>query len=236
MDEQEIKNTEAEAAPDNPVEAAPEETVLNGDGGDAAGKTKEEKTEEEKTEAEKTKAEKTETEKSGDKKKKRKKKKKSAGQLAAAFFIKLGVTALVLYILLGYVVAIYVNHSHASYPMIKDGDFCLVYRLGEVVEGEEVAYKKNGEIKFGRIVARGGDVVDIKGDVLMVNGYNVTTDVVYPTTSEGSKIEFPYKVPAGSYFILNDFRAEITDSREFGAVKKSEIKGKVIFIMRRRGI
>ena len=169
-------------------------------------------------------------------KKKKKRKKKSAGRLAADFFIKIGVTALVLFILLRFILAIYVNHSHASYPMIKDGDFCLVYRLATLTEGDEVAYYADGEIKFGRIVAAGGDSVEIKGEVLMVNGYNITTDVVYPTTTEGSTIEYPYKVPADSYFILNDFRAEVTDSRVLGAIPKKDVRGKVIFIMRRRGI
>ncbi len=169
-------------------------------------------------------------------KKKKKRKKKSAGRLAADFFIKIGITALVLFILLRFILAIYVNHSHASYPMIKDGDFCLVYRLATLTEGDEVAYYADGEIKFGRIVAKGGDSVEIKGEVLMVNGYNITTDVVYPTTTEGSTIEYPYKVPADSYFILNDFRAEVTDSRVLGAIPKKDVRGKVIFIMRRRGI
>ncbi len=168
--------------------------------------------------------------------KKKKKKKKSAGRLAADFFIKIGVTVLVLFVLLKFVFAIYVNHSHAAYPMVKDGDFCLVYRLTPLTEGDEVAYYADGEIKFGRIVAAGGDSVEIKGEVLMVNGYNITTDVVYPTTTEGSTIEYPYKVPADSYFILNDFRAEVTDSRVLGAIPKKDVRGKVIFIMRRRGI
>ena len=169
-------------------------------------------------------------------KKKSSRKKKSAKRLAADFFIKLGLTVVIVWLLLSFVLAIYVNHSHAAYPMIKDGDFCLVYRLAKLAEGDEVAYKAEGEIKFGRIVAMPGDSVEIRGEVLMVNGYNVTTDVVYPTTSEGSEIEYPYKVPEGSYFILNDFRAEVTDSRKFGAVDKKNIKGKIIFIMRRRGI
>ena len=36
------------------------------------------------------------------------------------------------------------------------------------------------------------------------------------------------------YFVLNDFRQLTTDSREQGAIKKSQIKGKLLFIMRRR--
>ncbi len=168
--------------------------------------------------------------------KKKKRKKKSAGQLALEFFIKIAVTVLVVYILLTFVAAIYVNHSHSSYPMIKDGDFCLVYRLAKLTEGSEVVYEKNGEIKFGRITAKAGDIVDIKGDVITVNGLNIIEDVVYPTTSEGSSISFPYVVPENSYFILNDFRAEVTDSRVYGAILKEDIKGCVVFIMRRRGI
>ena len=120
--------------------------------------------------------------------------------------------------------------------MIKDGDLCLVYRLGKLEEGAAVAYERNGEICFGRIAAKAGDTVDIRGDVLTVNGMNVLEEVVYPTTAEGSTIEYPYTVPADSYFILNDYRAEVTDSRAGGAIKKDSIKGRIIFIMRRRGI
>jgi len=36
------------------------------------------------------------------------------------------------------------------------------------------------------------------------------------------------------YFILNDFRQITTDSRELGGIKKSQIKGKLLFLMRRR--
>ncbi len=166
----------------------------------------------------------------------KKKKKKSAGKYARDFFIKIAVTVLAIWALCTFVIGIYIVHSNSGYPMLKDGDLCLVYRLGELHSGDAVAYSDGDKVVFGRIVAMPGDTVDINEDVLTVNGYGVFEDTVYPTTAEGAQISFPYMVPEGSYFILNDYRSDIHDSRCEGAVSKKNIKGKVIFIMRRRGI
>ena len=165
-----------------------------------------------------------------------KRKKRSAASYAAELFIKIAVTILVVWLLCTYVVSVHINHSNASYPMIKDGDLCVSYRLGEIKDGEEVSYKHDGKICFGRVVARAGDTVKIKNGYVSVDDYGVLEDVVYETTEEGSKIEYPYTVPDNSIFILNDFRSDINDSRSFGAVELSDVEGKVVFIMRRRGI
>ena len=166
----------------------------------------------------------------------KKKKKKSAASYAISFFIKLAVTALVIFLLLTFVVGLYVNHSNSSYPMLKDGDLCLTYRLATLVKGDEIAYEKDGTIRFGRIVGTAGDVVDITDGSITVNGYGVFEDAVYPTTAEGAKITFPYKVPEEAVFVLNDYRSDPTDSRAYGAIPLSETKGKVILVLRRRGI
>ena len=97
-------------------------------------------------------------------------------------------------------------------------------------------YKKDGKVKFGRIVAKAGDEVDINDSFVKVNGYGLSEDVVYPTTSEGSLISFPYVVQEGSVFVLNDFRDDIDDSRTYGAVSLDDCEGKVILVLRRRGI
>lgn len=165
-----------------------------------------------------------------------KKKKRTAASFAISFFIKIAVTALVVFLLLTFVVGLYVNHSNSAYPMLKDGDLCLTYRLATLVKGDEIAYEKNGTILFGRIVGTSGDVVDINEDSITVNGYGVYEDAVYPTTAEGAKIAFPYTVPEDSVFVLNDYRSDPTDSRVYGAIPLSETKGKVILVLRRRGI
>ena len=167
---------------------------------------------------------------------KKKKKKRTAVSFMIEFFIKIGVTALVVWLLCLFVVGVYVNHSNSSYPMIKDGDLCLTYKFAKLSLGDEIAYKKDGKIKFGRIVAMPGDVIDMNEDHITINGYGAYDDAVYETTAEGASITFPYNVPGDTYFVLNDYRDDITDSRTYGGISKSETRGKVILVLRLRGI
>lgn len=167
---------------------------------------------------------------------KKAKKKRTAVSFMIEFFVKIGLTALVVWLLCFFVVGVYVNHNNSSYPMIKDGDLCLTYKLGALREGEAIAYINNGKVFFGRIVGMPGDIVDISENTITVNGYGVYENTVYPTTAEGATISFPYVVPSDSYFILNDYRDDINDSRVFGAVKKDDTKGKIVLLLRRRGI
>ena len=88
-------------------------------------------------------------------------KKKSALHFAIEFFIKIAVTALVITILVIYVVGIYVNHSTSSYPMIKDGDLCITYKLGTILRDDEIAYIRDDKIRFVRVVGMPGYIVDI---------------------------------------------------------------------------
>jgi type IV secretory pathway protease TraF len=43
-------------------------------------------------------------------------------------------------------------------------------------------------------------------------------------------------VEEDSYFVLCDFRTASSDSRDYGAVAKSDIDGKIITLLRRRGL
>ncbi|MBR5425960.1 MAG: signal peptidase I [Clostridiales bacterium] len=169
-------------------------------------------------------------------KSKKKRKKKTAKDFAIEFLIKVAITVAVVVILCVFVVGIHVNHGHSSYPMIKDGDLVITWKLGTPDNGEEIAYKHDGKVKFGRIVAKAGDEVSIENDCVLVNGYNIIEDVVYPTKADGAVISFPYIVPQGTVFVLNDFRSDVGDSRTYGAIPMSDVEGEVIFVLRRRGI
>ena len=164
------------------------------------------------------------------------KKKKSALYFALEFFIKIALTAAVLAILVIYIVGIYVNHSNSCYPMIKDGDLIITYKLNRrYVSDDEIAYLRDDKIRFGRVVGMPGDIVDITEESLTVNGYGVYESAVYPTTVEGANIIFPYTVPNDTYFVLNDYRPDSTDSRMYGGIPKSDTKGKIFLMLRRRG-
>ena len=167
---------------------------------------------------------------------KRKRKKRTAKDYIIGLSVKLGITALALWILLTFVGGIYINHTNSSYPMIKDGDLCITLKIGTPVQGDAVAFKSGEEIRFGRVIASAGETVDIKDDRILVNGTGIFEETVYPTSEEGSKITYPYTVPEDSLFILNDFRSDNSDSRTLGGIPLSDCRGKVIFVMRRRGI
>ena len=167
---------------------------------------------------------------------KKPRRKKTSKDYAIELLIKFCATVAVVLILCLCVIGIHINHGNASYPMIKDGDLVITFRLGQPKAGDEVGYTKDGVFKLGRVVAVGGDEIEINDSYVAVNGFGIAEDVVYPTSSSGAKITFPYEVPKNCYFVLNDFRSDLEDSRSFGAITDKECEGTVVFIMRRRGI
>ena len=123
------------------------------------------------------------------------------------------------------------------FPTLKDGDLTLSYCLKQTFRPNDVIiYEVNGEKNFGRIIAVGGNEINIdgSGDV-KINGISESGEIIYPSYHKGD-IKYPYQIPEGSVFVLGDYRTQTKDSREFGAIKESQIKGKVLTILRRRGI
>lgn len=94
--------------------------------------------------------------------------------------------------------------------------------------GEIVIFYQDGERLVKRLIATGGDTVDlIDGDVY-VNGEAIDESayIRYEHTTtpfSWSDIEFPYTVPEGSYWMMGDNREESADSRVFGAVKSDKV-------------
>jgi signal peptidase I len=71
---------------------------------------------------------------------------------------------------------------------------------------------------------------------LLVNGNVQQEEVFYSTEPQEGDVTYPYIVPEDSYYVLCDYRTAGVDSRTFGAVSQDDLDGKVITILRRRGI
>lgn len=155
-----------------------------------------------------------------------------------AFLIKLGITLLVGWVLLGVIFGVAVATGEDMYPRIRDGDLMIYYRLQQDYHIEDVVtFTRDGQRYTGRIVAQGGDTVDLtEAGELLVNGSVQSESIFYPTLAVGGGTTFPCEVPQGSVFLLCDFRTNATDSRSYGAVALEDLDGKVITILRRRGI
>lgn len=122
------------------------------------------------------------------------------------------------------------------YPAVLDGDILLGYRMETTfLKNDVVICTVDGKEVVGRVVAREGDSVNItESGTLFVNGTEQTGEIAFPT-NPGNQT-YPYTVPAGTVYLLGDYRTKTTDSRDFGAVPTANIQAKVVSIFRRRGI
>lgn len=123
------------------------------------------------------------------------------------------------------------------FPAVKDGDLALAYRLqSDYAKGDVVLYRQNETLCLGRIVAGENDVVMMSdsGD-LQINGTTQGGEILYPTYAREAG-EYPLQVPEGMVYVLGDYRTQARDSRDFGPVPLDDILGKVITIVRRRGL
>lgn len=169
--------------------------------------------------------------------------------------------------------------SESMHPTLLDGDVVLVNRvaydlkvpltniaiarLGEPRRGDVVTFSSpaNGDRLIKRLVGVPGDVVELRGDRLFVNGvaaaYNhlmayreprsyagSTLAVKAAETIDGSarEIQFlpeidarrdfgPVVVPADSYFFLGDNRDDSADSRYIGFVPRRLLIGRAHHIL-----
>ncbi len=156
-----------------------------------------------------------------------------------SFFFKLAALAVLLAVLFGGVFGITPMPDDSMSPRLSAGDLILYYRLADSWSINEVmVFQKDGELYVGRVVARGGDTVEItEYATLVVNGSTVIeNDIYYSTPRYDSDVTYPVTLADGEYFILCDQRQGAKDSRYFGAVSESEVLGKVITVVRRSGL
>ena len=153
-----------------------------------------------------------------------------------SFFTRLAFLAVLLCILFGMVFGLAVMRDDDMSPRISAGDLMLFYRLEDTLRAEDVIiFEKEGRQYTGRIVAVGGDTVEVTEDArLMINGsYVAESNIYYSTPRYESEVAYPVTLGEGQVFVLCDYREGARDSRYFGPVEKTEIRGKVITVIRR---
>ena len=142
--------------------------------------------------------------------------------------------------------------SGSMTPTLLAGDYLLVNRLSYVVKAPftDLVLLNLGDPKPGdtvvfrypmdhskdfvkRVVAIGGDTVEIRDKALYVNGKRVDIAAVQFTSRQDLPSYLsprdnhgPVTVPAGSCFVMGDNRDDSLDSRYWGFVKKNDLVGK----------
>lgn len=154
-----------------------------------------------------------------------------------SLFLRILLIVAVGYVLLTYVFLITQAKGNGMFPAVKDGDLIIGFRLQqEYAKNDVVIYKIDGKAQTGRIVARETDVVTLdESGTLYVNGTAQNGEILYPTYAKEG-LEYPYRVPENAIFVLGDYRTQTQDSRDYGAIQMEAVEGKVITILRRRGL
>ena len=151
--------------------------------------------------------------------------------------VRIVLLAVIVLLLLTQVFLLAQAKGNEMFPSVKDGDLLIAFRLQrEYVKNDVVVYTSGGKLLVGRIAARGGDVVGLDDSgTLYVNGTEQSGEILYPTYAKQG-ITYPFTVPNGCVFVLGDYRTQCEDSRDRGPIPMEDVRGKVITILRRRGL
>lgn len=129
-------------------------------------------------------------------------------------------------------------HGNNMFPKLEDGDLCLYYRLEKPYLEDVVLYKIDNTLHIGRVSAIEGQTVDfMKNGSYVIDGNLPIETLPFETQKDtSSDVQYPIVLNENEYFVLNDYRSNMDDSRKYGVINKKDIIGKVKFIFRRRGI
>jgi signal peptidase I len=131
---------------------------------------------------------------------------------------------------------------HCALPALgcraKTEDRFVVLKLGGVGRGDVVAFETPaaarercgaGGTYVKRVIGLPGERVTEADGYLSIDGQRLDEPYI-PASGRDHEPKRTWRVPAGAYFLLGDNRAQSCDSRVFGAVPKSDVIGRVVFV------
>lgn len=135
-----------------------------------------------------------------------------------------------------WVVQPYVIPSGSMIPTIELQDRVIankfIYHFTEPKRGDIVVLDDpTGSVDtlIKRVVGLGGETVDILDGKVLIDGEVLDEPYTHGLPTEPMTLEMPYQIPEGSVWLMGDYRTNSADSRVFGAVPLSEVKGRAIF-------
>jgi len=116
-------------------------------------------------------------------------------------------------------------------PGFQPGDIIVGCKTDRFLPGDICAFYFNNKLIIKRVIALGGDVVEIdENGRVTVNDLLLEEPYVTAYDFGLCDIDFPFTVPLDQYFVLGDNRETAVDSRakDFGCVSLSDMVGKVM--------
>lgn len=130
-------------------------------------------------------------------------------------------------------------------PNIFEDDLLILdktaYRRRAPKRGDVIVFRARAQNKpkyfIKRVIGLPGDVIDISGGEVLVNGKPQDQSYTNDGTTEGESA-FQHEVPEGKLFVLGDNRAVSLDSRNsaIGDVAIKDVVGAAVFRLYPRGV
>lgn len=108
----------------------------------------------------------------------------------------------------------------------KNGDVVVLQMPDEITE--RYSQLEKGEAIIKRVIAVGGQTVEIKGSIVYVDGQALNEPYVLLDKTDSKANMSPVTVSDGCVFVMGDHRSNSLDSRFFGEVDADVIIGKVL--------
>jgi signal peptidase I len=151
------------------------------------------------------------------------------------FLHDLSVAVLFCFFLIAFVAQAFRVQGTSMEPLLLDGERIVVnkfvYRFRPIERGDVVVfwYPRDPSVSFvKRVVALPGDLVEIRGGELVVNGLAVKEPYL-PASFRDDDSHGPTEIRKGYYFVLGDHRRSSNDSRSWGEVPEKYIYGRAVF-------
>lgn len=152
--------------------------------------------------------------------------------------IKIIITFLIILLLNETVFGVYRCCDDSMSPGIGEGDLVFTYHLDKIFASNDLTvYEWKGESQVRRVVAVGGDTVDIGSQGLIINGnLQSEPDSHSETLAYAEGISFPLTLKKNEVFLLADRRENATDSRYYGPVNIDDTRGMVMAALKHNGL